>query len=416
MVVAVVPLANLLLWLAAPPAAGAGATQRLVTEAVGSTAVLLLATALVLSTRARFLEPHFGGLDKLYRAHRSAGLAGFLLLAGHVAIAPWDLPPGGAVPPGLLAFAGMLVLVVLTFGPRLPVLRRLFGISYRSWRRGHRLIGVFFMMSVAHALLVDPLAAGSPVLLAVLLAAYVTGTLAYLYTLLLAWLVRPTYRYAVTAVRQLNRSTVEISLRPRRRRRLAFHAGQFVFVLFRRRGLREPHPFTVSSPPTEDQLRLTIKAAGDFTGALRDALEPGVRARVEGGYGMLDYRTGRRSQLWVAGGIGVTPFLSWLRDLDRDPDYLVDFFYTVRADEDALFWDEILAAARRDGRVRAHLHVSSRDGQLTPARVAAATQGPLRDRDAYLCGPAPMIRSFRRGLRRAGMPAGSIHFEEFSFR
>lgn len=416
--VAGVPVANLLLWLVVSPD-GDGhpdAARQMLAEAVGSTVVLLFAATLALSTRARFLEPYFGGLDKMYRTHRAAGLTGFGLLIAHVLASPWNLPAGGGVPAGMLAFAGFLVLVGLAVGPRLPVLDRVLGISYRSWRRTHPLIGIFFLMSIAHAMLVAPLASDSPVLLGVLLAGFVVGGLSYVYTLILARFVRRTYRYLVAAVNRLNATTVEVTLQPRKRRRLSFRAGQFVFVRFRRRGLREPHPFTVSSPPSEDQVRLTIKAAGDYTERLHRTLEPGRRATVEGSYGLLDYRTGGRQQLWIAGGIGVTPFLSWLRDLDGEPDHSIDFFHTVRAPEDALFWDEIRALTRQHGRIRAHLNISSRDGPLTVARVAAACRRPLRDHDAYLCGPAPMIRAFQRGLRRAGVRSAAIHFEEFSFR
>jgi predicted ferric reductase len=418
-VVVALPLVNLALWAAVPPAddgSRAAFVRQVIGEAIGSTAVVLLATALVLSTRARLLEPYFGGLDKMYRAHRRVGQAATLVLILHVVTTPWRLTPGGGVPAGLIAFVGLLVLVGLTASPRLPALGRVVRIGYRGWRRTHRLIGIFFLMVPAHMLLVDSLVRTSPPLFATVAAALGVGIAAYLYGLLLARFVRPTYRYVVTDMRRLSEHTVEVTLRPRKRKRLAFRSGQFVFVTFRRWRLREPHPFTVSSSPTEDTLRLTIKAAGDFTRLLHQRLESGCKATVEGSYGMLDYRRGGTPQLWIAGGIGVTPFLSWLRDLPADPARTIDFFYTVRAPEDALFWDEIKAAERLHGRLRVHLIVSGRDGPLTLPRVASIIDGRLRDREVYLCGPVPMIRTFQRDLRRAGVPASSLHFEEFSFR
>ena len=131
---------------------------------------------------------------------------------------------------------------------------------------------------------------------------------------------------------------------------------------------------------------------------------------------MMDYRKGLRDQIWVAGGVGVTPFLSWCRDIAGEATPNVDFFYTVRDAGDALFWDEIDAIAQHHPRLRPHLHVSSEAGTLTVPRIATKTGTDLAGTDVYMCGPVPMIHALEHGFREAGVPAASIHFEEFSFR
>lgn len=410
---------NTCLWLLFPPGdpdGRAGLARQAFGEFIGSTVVLLFSIALLLGTRARWLEPWFGGLDKMYRTHREAGTVGFVLLVGHVAVTPWRLSPGGGVPAGLLAFVGFTVMIALSLGPRLPVLRRVFAISYGRWRLTHRLIGVFFIMALAHALLVDALVHTTAPPFVLLMAAYVVGVVSFLYALLLARFVRRRRPYVVEAVRRLSPTTVEIGLRPRRRKRLPYRSGQFVFVSFRRRGLREPHPFTVASAPHEAFLRLTIKASGDFTRRLHERIDPGVKVTVEGSYGMMDYRQGRPNQIWVAGGIGVTPFLSWCRDLSGDAAHHVDFFYTVRNPADALFREEIESIARRHPQLRLHFHISSRAGTLTVSRITSTSGSHLADTDVYMCGPAPMISTLKRGFRKAGVHPAAIHFEEFSFR
>ena len=67
-----------------------------------------------------------------------------------------------------------------------------------------------------------------------------------------------------------------------------------------------------------EEIKLAVKASGDFTQYMQAHLQAGMEADVEGGYGMFDYRTGSREQLWIAGGIGLTPFLSWIRDFVSD--------------------------------------------------------------------------------------------------
>jgi len=84
-----------------------------------------------------------------------------------------------------------------------------------------------------------------------------------------------------------------------------------------------------------------------FTHDLHTGLQAGAHARIDGGYGMFDYKSGGSRQVWIAGGIGVTPFLSWVRDFGGSLDFEIDFFYTVRSPDEALFLDEFQAAARR---------------------------------------------------------------------
>lgn len=418
-VVVGVPVVNAGLWLLFPPEdvdGRSGFARQMLGEFIGATVVILFAATLLLATRARWLEPWFGGLDKMYRVHREAGVVGFMLLVAHAALTPWRLTSAGGVPAGLLAFVGLTVMVALSVGPRVPVLRRVFAISYGRWRLTHRLIGFFFIISLAHMLLVDAVVRTSPVPFTLLMAAYVVGIIAFLYSLLLARFVRRRRPYVVESVSPLNRTTVEIGFRSRRGKPLPYRSGQFVFVTFRRRGLREPHPFTVSSAPHEALLRLTIKATGDFTRRLYERIEPGVKATIEGSYGMMDYRHGRRDQLWIAGGIGVTPFLSWCRDLTADTSRNIDFVYTVREPEDALFWDEIESVARLNPQLRPHLHISSEDGTLTVPGIMSKTNSDLTGRDVYMCGPVRMVDALEAGLRATGVPSASIHFEEFSFR
>lgn len=394
--VVALPVLNGVLWAASPPRGGG---RQVVGEAAGSTAVLLFATALVLATRARWIERFFGGLDRVYRAHRRAGIFGFAFLALHVAAVPWTLASPGGAPSGLIAAAGFGVLVALC------VVRR---VRYAVWRRSHRLVGVFFLVSMAHALLVDQLVDTAPGPFLLLATAYVAGAAAYGHTLLLARFVRPRRAYLVRAVRRLDRATVEVTLSPRGRR-LAFRPGQFAFVTFHQRGLREPHPFTVSSAPSEEALRLTIRAAGPFTARVHRELEPGRRATVEGGYGMPARAGGRPRQIWVAGGIGITPFLSRLRA--GGPDRRVDLFYVVRRAEDALFRNELAGHAG----LRVHLVVTSESGRPTADRIAAAA-GRLEDVDVHLCGPEPMTTGLAAGFRRLGVPSTAIHLELATFR
>jgi predicted ferric reductase len=182
------------------------------------------------------------------------------------------------------------------------------------------------------------------------------------------------------------------------------------------RVLNESHPFTISSAPQENVLRVTIKAGGDFTRYLFDHLKPGMDAIVEGAYGMFNYKTGGQKQVWVAGGIGLTPFLSFIRAMDGTLARDVDFYYTVRHPEEALFVEEIQAAAQRNPRLKPRIRFSATDGSLSVDQIALNLDGNLKETHVYLCGPLPMIQAFERNFLALGLPRKNLHYEEFNFR
>jgi predicted ferric reductase len=161
---------------------------------------------------------------------------------------------------------------------------------------------------------------------------------------------------------------------------------------------------------------VTIKASGDFTRYLFHNLQPNVDAVIDGAYGMFDYKTGGQKQIWLAGGIGLTPFLAFLRDMNGSLVHDVDFYYTVRHPEEALFVDEIRAAAERNPRLRAHIRFSATDGSLTIDHILKNIQGNLGDYHVYMCGPLPMIQAFEKKFLALGLPPDQIHYEEFNFR
>ena len=132
---------------------------------------------------------------------------------------------------------------------------------------------------------------------------------------------------------------------------------------------------------------------------------------------MFDYKTGPQKQIWIAGGIGLTPFLSFVRDMDGGAlNHEVDFYYTVRHPEEALFVNEIKAAAQKNPRLKAHVRFSSKDGSLTIEDILKNSGGNVNDHHIYMCGPLPMVQTFEQKFRALGVPAVNIHFEEFNFR
>ena len=410
---------NVIVWLVFPPIDDGrpNFVRQYVGEVIGSTNIILMACSLFLSTRPKWAEAFFGGVDKMYMTHRRTSTTAFLLIFVHVLTVPittTNLRLGNYL--AMVAFAGIVSIVLITLAPRIPFLSILSGGTYEGWKNLKRFIGIFFIIAFIHALTI-PSPLHALVAITWVQIFFVIGTLSYLYTELFGRFFKKYLPYKVEAVKHPNSSTTEVTLQAKKNPIRRHRAGQFLFVRFSGdKSLDESHPFTISSAPSEDVLRLTIKASGDFTRYLFRNLHPGTEAVIEGAYGMFDYKTGGQKQIWIAGGIGLTPFLSFIRDMDGNLDQDVELYYTVRHPEEALFLDEIEAASKGNPRLKAHVRFSATDGSLTVEEILENAGGEVRGHDIYMCGPLPMVQAFTGKFEGLGVSKERIHFEEFNFR
>jgi predicted ferric reductase len=157
-----------------------------------------------------------------------------------------------------------------------------------------------------------------------------------------------------------------------------------------------------------------VKAVGDYTRAMR-RLEAGAEAVVEGPYGSFSSDAKPNGhQIWLAGGIGVTPFLSMARSLDSGEGPAIDLYYCVEHEEEAHFLDELRAIADRRGDFRVVVVPRDTAGFLTATRLAREHED-LVSSDVLICGPPAMIESLRAQLEAEGVPGEQVHAEEFGF-
>jgi predicted ferric reductase len=419
LVIIALVILNIIVWLVFPPINDGRPNflRQYAGEVIGSNNIILMACSLFLSTRPKWAEKYFGGLDKMYMTHRRTGTAAFLLIFVHVLTVPitttgWKLGNYLAV----IAFTGIVSIALITLAPRIPFLNRLTSGDYDDWKKLKRWIGIFFILAFIHALTIgNPLHALIAITWVQIF--FVIGTVSYLYTEIFGGIFKKFLPYKVEAVKHPNNSSTEVTLRAKKEPVKKHRAGQFLFVRFpSEKDLNESHPFTISSAPAEDVLRLTIKASGNFTRELFARLKDGTEAIIEGAYGMFNYKTGGPKQIWIAGGIGLTPFLSFVRDMDGNLQHKVDLYYTVRHPDEAIFVDELEAAAAKNPDLKVHIRYSAKEGSLTIEDIVKNAGGNIRDYDVYLCGPWPMMQAFEKKFMDLGLPKNKIHYEEFNFR
>lgn len=390
-------------------------TRTTMTTLLGGVAFLLMTTSVVLTTRLDVLETLFGGLDRMYQVHRIAGTSVAIFALVHLIGVPKELPEGvNAIANPLMPSAplGIASLAFLVIGLFIALNRK---ISYSRWRTPHKLMALVYLVVIGHFMTAPEVffeqLSPSGILL---IAAANVGTLALFYTML-GMNKRTALPYAIEAVNKMERAT-EIVLRPRNKT-IDFKPGQFAFVEIQGKGWAEPHPFTISSAPGEKRLRFTMKVLGDWTRKVREELPPGRDVLVRGPYGRFDtLSSNNRKQVWIAGGIGLTPFLSMLRDMETGDQRQIEFVYAARNRKDALFLEELLSYA--DDLDNLSLHpIFSDDGDFARIDIAKEKLSePLSNYDFFLCGAKPMIDALIIELKKEGVSRAQIHTEAFEFR
>jgi predicted ferric reductase len=413
------PLLPVLLFRMIPDTAAmtsAGSTLRLLAIHAGLLGYVSFAVSLVLGARFAVVERMFVSLDRMYRFHRrwAGAVAAFLvahvllmgasvIISGETVVTLLRPDPGWRVFAGVLAFVGFCVVIVITVGVRL---------RHETFLRVHRLFGAVFAIGALHALRVPAFAGQSPWLSGYLAAVTLFGVAAWIYRSGLGRTLVRRYFYEVADIRLVRQDVTEVTLVPLEDP-LEFTPGQLVFIGIDDDAVtREQHPFSITSAPSERELRLVVKAIGDFTSALRNVV-PGSMVRVEGPYGGFWHAgAGERRQVWIAGGIGVTPFLSIARSLATDS-LEIDFYYCTEDADTAVFLDEFYAIADRHPRLRVIPVRADSMGFLTAADVQAAS-GDLSNTEIFICGPPAMIDALTAQFAQLGIT--DLHFEDFRLR
>jgi len=384
------------------------------TTMLGGIAFLLMTCSIILSTRLEVFEDIFGGLDRMYQVHRVAGVFAALTALVHFFGVPKELPAevdpvaNAIFPSGPLGILGLIFLVIGLF---IALNRK---IRYSRWRPTHKVMGIVYFLIIGHfmtapAIFFERFSASG----FLLIAAAIIGLGALFYSVF-GMNKRTALPFTIEAVNPLERAT-ELVLKPVGQM-LDFKPGQFAFVEVQGKDWSEPHPFTISSAPGDDRLRFTLKVLGDWTRKVREELEAGGEVLVRGPYGRFDATTAGKKQIWLAGGIGLTPFLSKLRAMEKGDQRQIHLVYAAREVGDAIYLDELKDRAAELGNVTL-VPLFSDEGNF--ARVDIMKQklpDALDTYDYFMCGPKPMIDGIMKDLKTAGVPRSKVHTEAFEFR
>ncbi|MDX9667996.1 FAD-binding oxidoreductase [Pseudomonas sp. P5_152] len=219
--------------------------------------------------------------------------------------------------------------------------------------------------------------------------------------------------YIVTAVNR-EKDALHLTLAPVHNG-FSFKAGHFAFLAIRQKGLREPHPLTISSAHAVNwQIEFLIRALGDYTQRLRDQVKIGMHADIYAPYGRFKRQPQAEREIWIGAGVGISPFISWLQDTnaqDFDKVTLIYFFNPSRAFPSA----GKLRAMAEMRNVRFVGNVGD-IGHLAETLREAVTWTEPQQIQISFCGPNGLLIQVRELMRDNLIPQANLHIELFELR
>lgn len=420
-IVYVLSLIPVIIWVLMSPLVLRFADLSVATTSIGQilglVGMTLFAINLILAGRFKFIDKHFKGLDRVYGKHHQIGAIAFSMLLFHpiflvikyilssVHEAALFFVPFLNMPItwGIISLLIMIALIVTTFYIKL---------KYHKWKLSHKFMTLAFVFAVLHTFFITSDVSRSPLLKYYILFLAILGIFAVSRKAFFEMIPINKFKYKISNLKLLNKDIVEIEMKPEKNK-MNFFPGQFAFFSFKSKGISpESHPFSMASAPFENNLRIIAKNFGDYTNELKN-LKVGEGVSIDGPYGNFTYKkTNNENQVWVAGGIGLTPFLSMSQNLESD--YNVHFFYSVKELAEAVHTKELEDIFFKNPNFKFNLWITKDKGYITGETIAKMCNGVL-DKDIFICGPSVFMKSLKDQFVSLGVDIKKIHYENFSF-
>ncbi|NYT61887.1 FAD-dependent oxidoreductase [Alcaligenaceae bacterium] len=186
----------------------------------------------------------------------------------------------------------------------------------------------------------------------------------------------------------------------------------------------ERHTFSIVSAPFQDELCITTRMRDSAYKRELKSLATGAAVKIEGPFGSLTlHNKASRAGVLIAGGIGITPFMSMLRNAAHtaSPQQLL-LLYSNRRPEDAAFLHELQELEQKNPYFHMLATMTQMAGSSQPwsgetgvldTNIVKRAIADLPDPVVYLAGPPAMVAALGPILNGAGIDDDDIRTEEF---
>ena len=402
---------------------------------LGLTAYTLFNFELLLVSKNKFLDKHFG-LDKLYRFHMFIAVIALVFSYLHKILKEPLFHESFTTQLADIAFVlfisvaifSILMMINKLFFkiPLADKLRKLLNntlkLKYEHKVLLHNIMVIALIFLIAHILLVNSVKSNLALELTLIIY-FAVPFISYLYNKIGKVYFSKKHKYEVSEVIEEATNIITLKFKPKFGKVFNYVPGQFLYVRVSNHEVPgDEHPFTISSSPTEEScVAITIKQLGDFSNKVHK-IKIGDSAYIDGSYGSFSYlkKNNINKLCFLAGGIGITPFLGMLRYINvKDKDMSVKLLWGVRDESEIICKEEFknFSNTIKDFELIPVLsntpNYNGETGFIDIEKIKKYVKN-IDDYDFFICGPPIMLEVQIKNLKALGVPNNKIHYENFS--
>ncbi len=311
----------------------------------GLLSLMLMLVSVAMSTRSKGLIKLWGNLPRLYIWHHIYGGLFYIFAILHPVFLSLQYMPEH--PQSSLSFwydlsnitvaraLGTLSLIITT---AIIVITLYIKIPYHIWKKLHRFLGFSAFIALMHGLFINSHIKSTPLLLLLFIS---LSCFVFIKYIGYSWLGSlGTDKFITKLVSIELKNNINIIKIKSKNHNIA--CGQFVYISLLDIS-PESHPLSVVSIEG-DVITLMAKQSGDWTKRIWSA-QPGSIVLMEGPYGDFHFTKAKhKRQVWISGGIGITPFLGQIKEVSLNHETKVDFFIALNSHSDNIFSYYLIAS------------------------------------------------------------------------
>jgi predicted ferric reductase len=400
----------------------------LIGQILGVLGISCLSMQFFLSSRFKFLERAVG-LEKIMAWHQANGKLATYFLCLHPVLIFWDqIFIGDSIVSSFIDIwytltpfhvLGEIALILVLFTVLVTIFSRRLKLNYEHWKIIHKVAYVIIILGFIHSFFVGSnLAPPQPTFYWwVALLTLVTISVLHRYVF------RRIYHYEVVRIQPETGTVRSIYMKPvTEADRFSYDPGQFAFIRFFSPDLSsEEHHFTLSSAPGEENISISVKELGDYTSTL-GKLAVGAKATIQGPYGVFSNRGYSGPTVFIAGGIGITPVMSMIRNLVKtNPAKPTTLIYANKNLADIAFHQELNEITEKNSWLKV-VHVLSDEehpdfyhGYISK-EILEKEVPELNQATIFLVGPPPMMAAVEKVLVELNVNKDNVFTERFALR
>ena len=203
-----------------------------------------------------------------------------------------------------------------------------------------------------------------------------------------------------------------------------FRAGQYVNLFVNIDGVLTSRPYSIASAPGKPSFDITVRRmeGGFVSHYLLDRVKVGDKFESTGPSGSFFHEllVDSSDLVFIAGGSGITPFMSIIREVtEKKLPLKIHLLYGSRNPDDIIFQDELKKIVQKHKNIRVD-HVISEPPQgwrgatgFLDAKMISSLVGKLEGKTFFVCGPAQMYALCCEALKSLGISARRIKKEVY---